>query len=100
MKKTRDARRAPAIRPVLDRRRAGILLHPSSLPGENGSGGLTWYLFWIINTSGKLRLAALTPITTSSPRSRSALQTRCSACFPPMVTATSSGPKVTLKSWR
>ena len=39
-------------------------------------------------------------ITTSSPRSRSALQTRCSACFPPMVTATSAGSNVTLKSWR
>ena len=31
----------------------------SSLPGENGSGGFTWYLFWMIRTSGKLTLAAL-----------------------------------------
>src|SRR6185295_3637485 len=38
----------------------------SSLPGENGSGGLNWYLFWIISTSGKFRLAALT-LTTTSP---------------------------------
>src|SRR6185295_3811124 len=36
-----------------------------SLPGENGSGGLTWYLFWMISTSGKLTLAALTESTTS-----------------------------------
>ena len=37
----------------------------SSLPGEKGSGGLNWYLFWMISTSGKLTLAALTLITTS-----------------------------------
>jgi hypothetical protein len=24
----------------------------SSLPGENGNGGLNWYLFWMISTSG------------------------------------------------
>src|SRR3970282_135298 len=38
----------------------------NSLPGEKGSGGLNWYLFWMISTSGKLRLAALT-LTTTSP---------------------------------
>src|SRR3989442_5077806 len=38
----------------------------SSLPGENGSGGLNWYLFWMMSTSGKLTLAALTD-TTASP---------------------------------
>src|SRR5207247_7938684 len=38
----------------------------SSLPGENGSGGLNWYLFWMMSTSGKLTLAALT-LTTASP---------------------------------
>src|SRR3954464_7237372 len=37
----------------------------SSLPGENGSGGLNWYLFWMMRTSGKLTLAALTVSTTS-----------------------------------
>src|SRR5688572_25677552 len=37
----------------------------SSLPGENGSGGLNWYLFWMMSTSGKLTLAALTAMTTS-----------------------------------
>src|SRR5256885_13491176 len=37
----------------------------SSLPGENGSGGLNWYLFWMMRTSGKLTLAAFTEITTS-----------------------------------
>src|SRR3970282_506658 len=37
----------------------------SSLPGENGSGGLNWYLFWMMSTSGKLMLAALTDTTTS-----------------------------------
>src|SRR5579859_2637649 len=37
----------------------------SSLPGENGSGGLNWYLFWMMRTSGKFRLAALTATTTS-----------------------------------
>src|SRR5256885_8760326 len=38
----------------------------SSLPGEKGSGGLNWYLFWMMSTSGKFRLAALT-LTTTSP---------------------------------
>src|SRR5436189_4042669 len=38
----------------------------SSLPGENGSGGLNWYLFWMMSTSGKLTLAAFT-VTTTSP---------------------------------
>src|SRR3954465_10707296 len=37
----------------------------SSLPGENGSGGLNWYLFWMMRKSGKLTLAALTDTTTS-----------------------------------
>src|SRR6266850_95543 len=37
----------------------------SSLPGENGSGGLNWYLFWMMRKSGKLTLAAFTETTTS-----------------------------------
>jgi hypothetical protein len=37
----------------------------SSLPGENGSDGLTWYLFWMIRTSGKFTLAACIEMTTS-----------------------------------
>ena len=37
----------------------------SSLPGEKGSGGLNWYLFWMISTSGKFTLAAFTETTTS-----------------------------------
>src|SRR5919106_4384768 len=37
----------------------------SSLPGEKGSGGLNWYLFWMMRTSGKLRLAAFIDTTTS-----------------------------------
>ena len=37
----------------------------SSLPGEKGSGGLTWYLFSMMRTSGKLTLAAFTETTTS-----------------------------------
>src|SRR6185436_1313271 len=37
----------------------------SSLPGEKGRGGLNWYLFWMMRTSGKLTLAALTDTTTS-----------------------------------
>jgi hypothetical protein len=37
----------------------------SSLPGEKGSGGLNWYLFWMMSTSGKLTLAASTETTTS-----------------------------------
>src|SRR4051795_6009127 len=37
----------------------------SSLPGENGRGGLNWYLFWMMRTSGKLTPAALTATTTS-----------------------------------
>jgi hypothetical protein len=36
----------------------------SSLPGENGSGGLNWYLFSMIRTSGKLTLAARTEMST------------------------------------
>src|SRR3982750_3308186 len=35
----------------------------SSLPGENGNGGLNWYLFWMISTSGKFTLAACMVIT-------------------------------------
>src|ERR1044071_2842187 len=42
-----------------------LTMPASSLPGENGSGGLNWYLFWMISTSGKLTLAAFTEITTS-----------------------------------
>src|SRR3970040_598444 len=38
----------------------------SSLPGENGSGGFDWYLFWMMSTSGKFTLAALM-LTTTSP---------------------------------
>src|SRR3954463_9944759 len=38
----------------------------SPLPGENGSGGLNWYLFSMMSTSGKLTLAAFT-VTTTSP---------------------------------
>src|SRR3970040_2375460 len=38
----------------------------SSLPGEKGSGGLNWYLFWMMSTSGKFTLAALM-LTTTSP---------------------------------
>src|SRR3954453_11152840 len=37
----------------------------SSLPGENGSGGLNWYLFWMMRKSGKLTLPAFTETTTS-----------------------------------
>src|SRR6478735_6400881 len=42
----------------------------SSLPGENGSGGLNWYLFWMMSTSGKLTLAAFTETTTSPSPAR------------------------------
>src|SRR6478609_5467727 len=42
----------------------------SSLPGENGSGGLNWYLFWMMRTSGKLTLAAFTATTTSPAPAR------------------------------
>src|SRR6185436_13547769 len=42
----------------------------SSLPGEKGSGGLNWYLFWMMRTSGKLTLAALTERTTSPGTAR------------------------------
>src|SRR5690349_21179168 len=38
----------------------------SSLPGEKGSGGLNWYLFWMMRKSGKFTLAAFT-VTTTSP---------------------------------
>ena len=36
-----------------------------SLPGTNGSGGFTWYLFWTMSRSGKLRLAARIATRTS-----------------------------------
>ena len=36
----------------------------NSLPGVNGNSGLTWYLPWMISTSGKLTPAAFTSITT------------------------------------
>ena len=43
----------------------------TSEPGVKGSGGLNWYLFSMISTSGKLTAAALTSITTSpAPRMR------------------------------
>src|SRR6476660_6506272 len=42
-----------------------LTMPASSLPGENGSGGFSWYLFWMISTSGKLTLAVLTEPTTS-----------------------------------
>ena len=37
----------------------------NSAPGTKGRGGLTWYLFWTISRSGKLRLAAWIAILTS-----------------------------------
>src|SRR5512135_138313 len=37
----------------------------NSEPGVKGGVALTWYLFWITSTSGKLTLAALTATTTS-----------------------------------
>src|SRR6476469_4135167 len=43
-----------------------LTIPASSLPGEKGSGGLSWYLFSMIRTSGKLTLAALS-LTTASP---------------------------------
>src|SRR4029453_13217312 len=45
---------------------ADLTTPASSLPGKNGRGRFTWYLFWMINTSGKLTLAVLTETTTSS----------------------------------
>ena len=35
-----------------------------SAPGVNGGVALTWYLFWMMRTSGKLTLAAFTDTTT------------------------------------
>src|SRR2546422_27109 len=52
--------RAPSAVPI------SFTTPANSLPGENGSGGLNWYLFWMMSTSGKLTLAALTD-TTASP---------------------------------
>src|SRR5438045_8834650 len=56
--------RSPARQPVTSAP-TSLTTPASSLPGENGSGGLNWYLFWMISTSGKFTLAALTVITTS-----------------------------------
>src|SRR5919108_5260908 len=57
--------RSPARQPVTSDP-SSFTTPASSLPGENGSGGLNWYLFWMMSTSGKLTLAALT-LTTTSP---------------------------------
>jgi len=37
----------------------------NSAPGENGSSGLNWYLFWMIRTSGKFTPAAFMSTTIS-----------------------------------
>src|SRR4051812_35359171 len=65
---------APYVVNAITRSPGLVLVTPSptalttpatSLPGENGSGGFTWYLSWMISTSGKFTLAALTEMTTS-----------------------------------
>src|SRR5437764_3776197 len=56
--------RSPARQPVTSAP-TSLTTPASSLPGENGSGGLNWYLFWMMSTSGKLTLAAFTETTTS-----------------------------------
>src|SRR5437764_4657988 len=56
--------RSPAFQPLTPGP-TSLMTPASSLPGENGSGGLNWYLFWMMRTSGKLTLAAFTEITTS-----------------------------------
>src|SRR5256714_6382757 len=55
---------SPGLRPLTPAP-ISLTTPASSLPGENGSGGLNWYLFWMMSTSGKLTLAALTATTTS-----------------------------------
>src|ERR1051325_9421695 len=57
--------RSPAFQPLTPSP-ASLITPASSLPGEKGSGGLNWYLFSMISTSGKLTLAAF-PETTTSP---------------------------------
>ena len=49
---------------------ASFTMPASSTPGVKGSGGLNWYLPWIIRTSGKLTPAALTSTTTSPAPAR------------------------------
>src|SRR3954469_15722630 len=56
--------RSPAFQPLTPGP-PSLMTPASSLPGENGSGGLNWYLFWMMRTSGKLTLAAFTETTTS-----------------------------------
>src|SRR3954447_9626871 len=56
--------RSPAFQPLTPGP-TSLMTPASSLPGEKGSGGLNWYLFWMMRTSGKLTLAALTDTTTS-----------------------------------
>src|SRR3954466_16004730 len=56
--------RSPAFQPLTPAP-TSLTTPASSLPGEKGSGGLNWYLFWMMRTSGKLTLAALTVSTTS-----------------------------------
>src|ERR1044071_2388575 len=61
--------RSPARQPVTPAP-TSFTMPASSLPGENGSGGLNWYLFWMMSTSGKLTLAAFTETTTSPSPAR------------------------------
>src|SRR3954468_7692849 len=56
--------RSPGLKPVTPLP-TSLITPESSLPGEKGSSGLNWYLFWMMSTSGKLTLAAFTEITTS-----------------------------------
>src|SRR5215475_8686296 len=55
---------SPALKPFTPSP-TSLITPDISLPGEKGRGGLNWYLFWMMSTSGKLRLAALTETTTS-----------------------------------
>src|SRR3954452_17370825 len=55
--------RSPMLTPVTPSPSA-LTVPATSAPGEKGSGGLNWYMFWIIRTSGKLTAQACTSTTT------------------------------------
>src|SRR3954454_23222910 len=64
----------------------------TSAPGENGSGGLNWYMSWIIRTSGKLMAQAWMSMTIwPSPATGSSTSSS---------TSDSGGPKVLHKTAR
>ena len=76
----------------------------SSPPGENGRGGLAWYLSSIISTSGKFTPTALTEITAwPGLASGAGMSSTTRVSGPPttlLSTAFMSLSRVSKSSWR